>query len=96
MELRRAFRWSARSSKPSCPRCGSPAPEGLVMEEGGGAACLPCSILRILGQQEVASRSPKLVPLAPAADRAVRRRSRTAGALRVVGQALNSTPLRGR
>lgn len=60
MKLGILFRRMAHSSGPTCPRCGSLAPDGLVLEAGGGAACLPCSILLSLGQQELAVSFPKV------------------------------------
>ena len=60
MKLRVPFRRIARHPGPSCPRCGSAAPEGLVLDASGGAACLLCTILLCLGQHEVAVRFPKV------------------------------------
>ncbi len=54
------FRRMAHSPGPTCPRCGSLAPDGLVLKAGGGAVCLPCSILLSLGQQELAVSSPQV------------------------------------
>ena len=36
-----------------CPRCGGAAPDGLVLDSGGSAACLTCSILKVMGHQEM-------------------------------------------
>ena len=64
MKLRVPFRRIAHHSGQSCPRCGSPAPEGLVLDASGGAACLLCTILLCLGQHELAVRCPEVTPRA--------------------------------
>ena len=60
MKLRVPFRRIAHHPRPSCPRCGSQAPAGLVLDASGGAACLPCTILLCLEQHKVAVRFPKV------------------------------------
>ena len=62
MKLGVPFKRIPHDSGPNCPRCGSPAPEGLVLDASGGAACLVCTILLCLGQQELAVRFPKVSP----------------------------------
>lgn len=76
MKLRGPFRRTARHSGASCPRCGSPAPEGLVLDASGAAACLLCTILLCLGQHELAVRFPR-VTAAASSEARVRSGSRT-------------------
>ena len=64
MKLGVPFRRLHHPSGPSCPRCGSPAREGLVLDASGGAACLVCTVLLCLGQEELAVRSSKTTPRA--------------------------------
>ncbi len=51
MKLRRP--WMNLAGTAVCPRCGSAAPDGLVLDAGGSAACLTCSILKVVGHQEM-------------------------------------------
>ncbi len=51
MKLRR--HWMNLAGTAACPRCGRAAPDGLVLDAGGSAACLACSILKVMGHQEM-------------------------------------------
>jgi hypothetical protein len=48
--------WMNLAGTPVCPRCGAAAPDGLVLDASGSSACLACSILKVMGHQELSLR----------------------------------------